>query len=110
MDKNSLYKEIGGRIRDRRKQLHLTQEQLSELIDVTPQMISTAENGSKGIRPENIVKLCQALKISCDYLLTGKSSSHDIDIISTYIDSLSSEEIDKLINLLYLIRNLTIEK
>lgn len=52
MDKNKLYKEMGLRIRSCRKRAQLSQEQLAERMNVTPQMISNAENGTKGIRPE----------------------------------------------------------
>lgn len=105
-----LYQNIGGRIRERRKQLHLTQENLAELIDVTPQMISTAENGTKGIRPENIIKLSKALNVSCDYLLTGHSSSYDYDALYETANQLSQSEIDQFINLLYLLRNVSSNK
>ena len=36
-------------------------------------MISAAENGHKAMRPENIVKICNSLSISTDYLLRGES-------------------------------------
>ncbi len=36
-------------------------------------MISAAENGHKAMRPENIVKICDSLSISADYLLRGES-------------------------------------
>lgn len=107
MKETTLYIEMGNRIRERRKQLGLTQEQLAELIDVTPQMISTAENGSKGIRPENIIKLSSSLNVSCDYLLTGKSSAGDFDILVENIKTLHPDDIDKFINLLYLLKNMT---
>ena len=56
MNKIKLYKEMGSRIRECRKRAQLSQEQLAEMMNVTPQMISNAENGAKGIRPENIIK------------------------------------------------------
>lgn len=107
MKETTLYIEMGERIRERRKQLGLTQEQLAELIDVTPQMISTAENGSKGVRPENIIKLSSSLNVSCDYLLTGQSSSLDFDILIENIRTLNPDDIDKFINILYLLKTMT---
>lgn len=101
----SLYKDIGKRIRERRKQLGFTQEQLAEIIDVTPQMISTAENGIKGIRPENIIKLSNALSISCDYLLTGSSSSSDFSFILETIKRVSKGDLENIIEILHLIKN-----
>lgn len=64
--------EMGKRIIKRRKQLGLSQEQLAELADVSPQMISTAERGSKSILSENLYKISKALNVSADYLLSGE--------------------------------------
>ena len=44
---DDLLKAMGKRIHDRRKQLHMTQEKLSELANITPQTVSTAELGQK---------------------------------------------------------------
>lgn len=67
----NLLKDMGKRIFDRRKQLNMTQETLAELAHVTPQTISTAELGQKAMRPETILKVCDALHISTEYLLRG---------------------------------------
>ena len=69
---NNFNGEIGKRIIKRRKQLGLSQEQLAELADVSPQMISTAERGSKSILSENLYKISKALNVSADYLLSGE--------------------------------------
>ncbi len=100
MNKSKLYKEMGLRIRSCRKREQLSQEQLAEIMNVTPQMISNAENGTKGIRPENIIKFSQALNISCDYILTGKGGQSDFDSIIKYSEILGSENIDTMIKLL----------
>ena len=67
-----LLKEMGQRILDRRKQLKLTQEALAKMAHVTPQTVSTAELGTKAMRPETMLKICDALDISTDYLLRGQ--------------------------------------
>ena len=64
---------MGQRIFSLRKKKGLTQEGLANLAGVSYQTISTAELGKKALRPENIVKLSQALGVSTDYLLTGKA-------------------------------------
>lgn len=69
---DDLLQQIGKRILTRRKQLRLTQEELAELAGITPQTVSSAELGKKALRPENIIRICSALKISTDYLLLGK--------------------------------------
>ncbi len=68
---DELLVQMGRRILSRRKQLHMTQEELAECSGVTPQTVSTAELGKKALRPGNIIRICQALNISADYLLTG---------------------------------------
>ena len=84
-----LLKEMGQRLSARRKQLRLTQEEVAERADMTTQTISTAENGIKALRPENIIKLCGALKISADYLLFGTISSDDQSVLFSKVSQLS---------------------
>lgn len=74
---DDLLQQIGKRILMRRKQFHLTQEELAELAGITPQTISSAELGKKALRPENIIRICSALEISTDYLLLGKVAEPD---------------------------------
>ena len=64
---NELLKDMGRRIYDRRKQLHMTQDTLAELANITPQTVSTAELGQKAMRPETIIGICSALDISTDF-------------------------------------------
>ena len=63
---------MGTRIAQRRKELHLTQEQLAEQVGVSLQTISCIELGKKAIRPENLAKVCSCLGITADYVLYGK--------------------------------------
>ena len=57
-----------------RKAKDYTQEQLANLTGLSIKMISAAENGHKAMRPENIIKICECLSISTDYLLCGESA------------------------------------
>ena len=72
MADEKLLQEMGARIKLRRRELNMTQEQLAEQMDVSIQMISNLELGKKAIRPENLAKVCDILDISADYLLRGK--------------------------------------
>lgn len=82
---DNLLNEIGKRILERRKQLHLTQEELAERANITPQTVSSAELGKKALRPENIIKICAALNVSTDYLLRGIIAAEDYsDLIQKY--------------------------
>jgi len=92
VDSEQLLKDMGGRISERRKQMRLTQDELAEMMDVTPQMISTAELGKKAIRPENLLKLCEALEVSADYMLTGFIGEKDVALIAQKLALLSPEQ------------------
>lgn len=83
--------EIGQRIAIRRKQLGYTQEQMAGMMDVSIQMISNLERGIKSIRIENLIKLCQILDVSTDYILTGKQTYQDSFKLANQIAALSTE-------------------
>lgn len=78
---NDLLVQMGQRIIERRKQLRLTQEEIAYKADITIQIVSNTELGKTAIRPENMLKLCEALEISADYLLTGQIIDKDAFIL-----------------------------
>lgn len=91
-----LHVEMGKRIMQRRKALNLSQEELSERADVSPQLLSTAERGTKAIRPENLLKISRALGVSTDYLLTGEVVSRDYLLISQKLSTLTPEQVRRI--------------
>lgn len=98
---DKLLAEMGKRIAERRKTLRLSQDELAEKADVTPQMLSTAERGTKAIRPENLLKISAALGVSADYLLTGDIIDKDLSLLKEKLKSVSSEQfrsIEKVID------------
>ncbi len=91
MGDSQLLTEMGMRVCQRRKALHMTQEQVAEQMDVSVQMISNLELGKKAIRPENLVKLCNILDVSADYILTGRPSEQALSAMVKKFASLSPE-------------------
>lgn len=71
--KNVVLVQIGRRLAKVRKEKGCTQEQLANMTGLSIKMISAAENGHKAMRPENIIKICESLSISADFLLRGES-------------------------------------
>jgi transcriptional regulator with XRE-family HTH domain len=92
-------KEIGARISERRREVGLTQEKLAEQMDVSVQMVSNLERGNKAIRIDNLMKLCEILDISSDYILTGTRSQDDISAAARNLSRLSERDF-KLMELL----------
>lgn len=93
MGNEEILRSIGERIMVRRKQLRMTQEELADRMDVSTQMISYAEQGRKAIRPENLIKLCAALDISADYILTGEASRQECGRIAAKLSALTESQL-----------------
>jgi len=91
MGDSRLLADMGLRVSQRRKAMHLTQEQVAEMMDVSVQMVSNLELGKKAIRPENLVKICKILDVSADYILTGRSSELALSTLVKKFASLSTE-------------------
>ena len=99
----NFYSEMGKRIVMKRKQLGLSQEELAARADVSPQMLSTAERGSKSILSENLMKISKALNVTADYLLTGRMVEADANALTERILSASPEaqhKIERIVDIL----------
>lgn len=92
--------EMGQRVARRRKELHLTQEQVAEQVNLSIQSISCVELGKKAIRPENLVNLCRVLNISCDYILTGEISNEQLSGILQKLTDLNDDDYKMVDNLI----------
>ena len=100
MQKEICLQEIGRRIMERRKKLGLTQEALAEKGEVTTQFVSYAESGKRAMRPENLMKISEALGVSADYLLTGDVIDKDLFLISEKLQRLTPEQLRLVENLI----------
>jgi len=92
--------QMGQRLAARRKQLGLSQENVAERTDLTTQTISTAETGSKALRPENIVKICDVLGISTEYALRGSIAPEDITPLFEQMAALPPQQFRRLENII----------
>lgn len=95
MTSNNL-KEIGTRICNRRKQLHYTQEQIADMMDVSVQMVSNLERGNKAIRIDNLIKISEILDISTDYILTGKKADMEWNTVLEQLAQLSARDYEMI--------------
>lgn len=103
MKNDTFLAEMGLRIAQRRKELHMTQEQLAEKMGVSLQTVSCIELGKKAVRPENLANMCGYLGVTTDYILYGKRSELQMTETLAKLSALSPEAyqtIEALINLL----------
>ncbi len=85
--------QIGLRVKQAREAAGLTQERLSELLDVTAQYLSGVERGAVGLSVPVLIQLCSILLVSCDFILTGDAESSDVTGITARLSRLPSEHI-----------------
>lgn len=92
---------VGNRIKEAREQAHLTQEDLAEIIDISPTHMSVIERGAKTPRLDTFVKIVNALKLSSDSLLQDVVTPVSDTIIaelSIRIGSLPPKEQTRILN------------
>ncbi len=92
-EKKDINIEIGVNIRKVREEAGLTQQQISELIDITPQFYSEVERGKSGISHSLMKTICERFCVSADFLIMGKREKNDISPIVEKLKYLSEEEL-----------------
>ena len=74
---------IGKRMRQRRRALDITQEQLEELAGIKQSHISAMENDRiQIVKSDTLIRLAQALRVSTDWLL-GLKEEMDSEYLPT---------------------------
>ncbi len=63
---------IGDRIKGRRIELGLTQEELAKKANISKGFLSDVENGRRNVGADTVLDLAGALGLSLDYLMTGE--------------------------------------
>lgn len=95
-DKKQENIQIGFRVKQAREAAGLTQERLSELLDVTAQYLSGVERGAVGLSVPILIRLCSVLLVSSDFILTGDTEYSDVTSITTRLSRLPSEHINNV--------------
>ena len=96
-------KKIGNRIQKYRKKKGLTQEQFSEMLDLSTHYYSSLERGNYNFKPDLLVKImnileCSADDIFCDVVI--KSSDVKSSELSEKLKGLSIEEQNKIFDVI----------
>lgn len=63
---------VGRRIRDLREAQYYTRDYLAEKVGISQKFLYEIECGKKGFSAEILVRLANALSVSCDYILLGE--------------------------------------
>lgn len=84
------YNVIGSRIRQARLAKNMTQEELSEQIDISVAFLSRVERGNSRVNLKRLNQICGILEVSEGYVLNGASNNSE-----TYLDKEFSELLKK---------------
>ena len=98
-------KRIGKRFKQRRAELGLTQDALSEKLGLTTNYISTIERGASFPRCEKLILLLNGLETSADAIFCDvltHSTKAKASILSEQISSLPNEEQQRILDMVEL--------
>ena len=70
--------EFGQRVQESRKFAGMTQEELADRLGIDKNHVSRIERGAKACSIDILVELSGVLRVSTDYLLTGKSIDREM--------------------------------
>lgn len=96
---------FGKKVKEKRTNLRLTQEQLAEKAGISPKSLSQIELGNNFISAENLDALCKALQVMPNQLFEfedKKSSAVDLEIIFSRLKS-DSKLLDKIAKIIEII-------
>lgn len=89
------YRMLGKRIREERLRLNLTQERLSEDIEISTAYLGQIERGERSLTLDKLVKLANRLGVTVDYLLSDSvsiSPDNQTDLILQLLQDKTAEE------------------
>ncbi len=91
--------EIGARVKSARETRNMTQENLAELMDVSPQYISDMERGVVGLSLQSLKRACIVLGVSSDFLLFGKEEENRADRLTGKCRGMTDERFGLLLGI-----------
>ena len=86
------YAAMGQRIKAKRKELHLTQEQLAEVCGLSTSFLGHIERGTRKASLETFYALCEALHVSADYL-TGLEAARAVNDVFDGLQTIPAEQV-----------------
>lgn len=99
-----IYKKAGERIYLTRVMRGYTREDLAELAFISPKFLYEIETGRKGFSAVVLYNVCQALRVDCDYIMTGKENvGYDQKLMNTLqlFNEKQTEKISEILKEIY---------
>jgi len=102
-ERKELYIKIGARIKHSREIAGYTQEKLADLTDVSIQYISDLERGIVGTSIPTLIKICETLNVSSDFILMGRTKENNLSNVQNrllYLPESQIKLVERGINLI----------
>ena len=89
------YKRLGGRIREERRKLGLTQAQFAEAVDISDTYMGAIERGERSLTLDTLVRLVNRLGVTVDYLLADSVTDSDANIMEQFKQIVDNQPMDR---------------
>ena len=105
----NIKKLLGERIKRLRKNRGLTQEQLSEIIDITPRNLSRIEVGESFVSADTLDKIIEALSVTAEELFAYENIKEPKELLAdiyTALDEIKTnkQQLEKIYRLIKFVR------
>ncbi len=90
-EKKELNISVGEQIKRAREHANMTQEQLAENAEVSPQYISDLERGIVGVSIATLKRMCTTLSVTSDQILFPSQVKNDVSVLADKCSLLSAE-------------------
>lgn len=90
----NIKKEFGEKVKKMRKNRNLTQEQLAEMIDISPRNLSGIEVGANFVKAETLEKILIALNTTTEELFSNIEVKDNRELLADIIKDIKSIEND----------------
>lgn len=102
------FKLIGSRIKEKRIQLHITQQQMADDLSISKFYISKIEHGKVKATLETLAEISNYLEIDLSFLITGTSplnANYGTDDLYTLFNQADSKQKEKILAIIKTILN-----
>ena len=100
--------EVGGRIKYLRETNGYTREVFADKIGISSKFLYEIETGKKGFSANTLLKISQALSVSCDYILCGHQKENRISKqLDDILVSMDPGQMERVKEIMLLVRDIS---
>jgi transcriptional regulator with XRE-family HTH domain len=99
------YTSIGQKLRAERERIGQTQEQVAEVLGITPAFVGHIERSERSMSLNTLIKFCNHYHVTIDYLLSDILPPEDDNALSQIADILKDKSSDQQAAILDILRS-----